>query len=409
MTDRCVPLDGGNPIGRPLLEGSFAFPQLTLDWPSVQWNADLMSKICSANDVQLAPHSKETMCRQILDEQTKNGVWAISVADFAQLRTLRGFGHRRFLLANELVEPNVARTLMRAMDVEVTYVVDSADGVKVLDDAWRLTQRTSPVDVLIEVGFQGGRAGCRTVEHALDVAAAVSACPGLRLAGIEAYDGIVIDLEEFSGTRARVSGMSDKINEQVELISRCIATLRSGDLICGTTTVSLGGSMFYDIVMDRCDKQWRADHDAILVLRCGSYIVHDDDGIYDSISPLGKVSRPAGLRPALAMWSVVLSRPEDDIAILGFGKQHCPDDDGLPTLRSVVRRGRLNPVEGAKVYRLNEQHAYCRLQSKSARALKAGDVVVSTPYHPSLAFQKWQRMLCIDDSLTILDVAESKF
>lgn len=409
MVNRYVPLDGGNPIGRRLLDGSFALPQLTLDWPSVQWNSELMSNLCSANDVHLAPHSKETMCRQILDEQTKNGVWAISVADFAQLRTLRGYGHRRFLLANEVVEPNVARTLMLATDVEVTYVVDSPDGVKVLDDAWMDAQRTSPVDVLIEVGFRGGRAGCRTLENVLAVAAAVSACRGLRLAGIEAYDGIVIDLERFSGSRVRDSGMSDMINEQVKLISECIATLRSRDLMRGTTTVSLGGSMFFDIAIDGCNKQWRADHDAILVLRCGSYIVHDDDGIYDSISALGKMARPGGLRSALAIWSVVLSRPENDLAIIGFGKQHCPEDDGLPRLHSVVRGGRPSPIDGANIYRLNEQHAYCRLQSESARDLKVGDVVVSAPYHPSLVFQKWQRMLCIDDSLTVLDVAESNF
>lgn len=407
--DRCTPLDGHGPLGRSLYDGSMALPQITLDWSAVEWNAGVMSRVCRANGVELAPHSKETMCKQVLAEQARHGVWAISVADFAQLRILRGYGHRTFLLVNELAEPNVARALMQDAEIDVTYVVDSEAGVAILSEAWRDSGKVGPVDVLIEVGFRGGRAGCRTLEQVMDVAAAISDGRGLRLAGIEAYDGIVIDLEQFSGSTERDAGMFDTIADQVELISTCLSKLRSDSLLDGPATVSLGGSMFFDVVLDLCNEEWRAAHEAIVVLRCGSYIVHDRNGIYDSISPLGKRARSERLQPALKLWAVVLSRPEEDLAIIGFGKQHCPQDDGLPRLHSVMRNGNLEPLEGAEIFRLNEQHSYCRLLSREARELEVGDVVVSDPYHPSLIFQKWPRMVCVDPDYTIVDIAESKF
>ncbi len=50
-------------------------------------------------------------------------------------------------------------------------------------------QASRPLPVLVELGFPGGRTGCRTTEEAAGVAAAVVAADSLRLAGVAGYEG----------------------------------------------------------------------------------------------------------------------------------------------------------------------------------------------------------------------------
>lgn len=47
------------------------------------------------------------------------------------------------------------------------------------------------LDVLIELGVPGGRCGCRSVDDALALAQRVSDLPGLRLRGLELYEGVL--------------------------------------------------------------------------------------------------------------------------------------------------------------------------------------------------------------------------
>jgi D-serine dehydratase len=48
-----------------------------------------------------------------------------------------------------------------------------------------------PLPLLVELGLPGKRAGCRSADQALAVARAVAAAPGLQLAGIEGYEGLL--------------------------------------------------------------------------------------------------------------------------------------------------------------------------------------------------------------------------
>ncbi|MFE9310174.1 hypothetical protein ACFYM5_21110 [Streptomyces sp. NPDC006706] len=49
----------------------------------------------------------------------------------------------------------------------------------------------NPWRVLIDIGTDGGRTGVREPAQAVELAAAVKAAPGLRLAGVAGYEGDV--------------------------------------------------------------------------------------------------------------------------------------------------------------------------------------------------------------------------
>ena len=96
-------------------------------------------------------------------------------------RTLREVGLGRLFLVNELVEPTAVNWVVAELagdsQFEFFCLVDSMAGVELLSDLLASAGATRPLPVLIEIGVAGGRAGCRTLEEAQQVAASVAASP----------------------------------------------------------------------------------------------------------------------------------------------------------------------------------------------------------------------------------------
>src|SRR3954454_1217707 len=118
-------------------DGLLSYPLLTLRESALEHNVAAMADYCRKAGVALAPHGKTTMSPQLASRQLAAGAWGISVATLAQLQTYYGFGFRRLLLANELVDAAGIGWLAEALGafpgLEVYCYVDSAEGVRLLD------------------------------------------------------------------------------------------------------------------------------------------------------------------------------------------------------------------------------------------------------------------------------------
>jgi D-serine dehydratase len=154
---------------------------------------------------------------------------------------------------------------------------------------------------------------------------------------------------------------------------------------------------------------WKLSRPVRVVLRSGCYITHDAVH-YSQISPFG--SRLPGtepLREAIEIWGVVLSRPEPELALLGFGKRDVSYDLELPVPR-VVKHGSeaVTPLKGAaSVTALNDQHAYLRLDA--GEDLAVGDLVGCGISHPCTAFDKWRLLPVVDDAYGVADAVLTYF
>jgi D-serine deaminase-like pyridoxal phosphate-dependent protein len=165
--------------------------------------------------------------------------------------------------------------------------------------------------------------------------------------------------------------------------------------------LTAGGSSLFDRVAERLGGVRGLSRPVRVVLRSGCYLTHDD-GIYARTSPL-----TGELRPALELWSRVLSCPEPGLAICGFGKRDAPYDLDLPIPRSVRRDGgRPAPADGLEIAALNDQHAFVR---DPDGALGVGDVLVSGVSHPCTAFDKWSLIAVLDDDDRVVDAVRTLF
>lgn len=364
-------------------------PVALLRASALEHNLALMADYCDARGFSLAPHGKTTMAPQIIDRQLALGAWAITTGSVAQTRTLAGFGVGRLLLAHQVYDEAGLREIgkLLADGVEVISLVDSAAGVEAMDRGLRPLLGSGRMSVLVELGLEGGRTGCRTLEEIAAVAGAVVRSKTLLLRGIEGYEGV---LGGDSGSLAEVDGFLDQLVAAFDRLDADGLFDDAEDLV-----ISAGGSSFFDRVVERFgDRTGRARR----VLRSGCYAVHDH-GKYQRVSPLdGRGSNGESLRPALEVWAAVASCPEPGVIVLNAGRRDLSFDAGLPVIVGTMRRGDAGPrpVAGQPaVLRLMDQHAVAGVPDEGD--LGPGDLVALGISHPCTTFDKWKLIPVVDD------------
>ncbi|HEY7223802.1 MAG TPA: alanine racemase [Micromonosporaceae bacterium] len=366
-----------------LFGGPFTWPVMVARRSAIEANIAQMARYCAAHDVDLAPHGKTTMSPALFAAQLAAGAWGITVATANQALAAFQFGVPRVLLANELLDARALRWLARQGRDLLCYV-DSSAGVDVLAAALRDGGR---VRVLVELGYAGGRTGCRSVAEAERVAAAAAGVPGVEVAGVAGFEGMLPDGEQVAAFLATIAQ----------------AAARIAPLCPYPVILSAGGSSYFDVVVDVLGPVARA-HGGRLVLRSGATVTHDD-GTYTATTPFTRVAHEGSLTAALEVWAQVLSTPEPDLAILGAGKRDVPYDMGLPVPLTVRGAdGSARPLNGSTVELLNDQHAYLRGASVSP-----GDLVRLGISHPCTAFDKWRVIPIVDDSYHVVDVIDTYF
>jgi D-serine deaminase-like pyridoxal phosphate-dependent protein len=402
-----VPLRSVGDRGWNVLGGEFMLPVMVLKDSALRHNIELMSRYCREHDCLLAPHGKTTMSPQLLQRQLDGGAWAVTAATMSQVRVWRSFGVDRVILANELVEPAAVRWVAGELhddpDFEFYCLVDSVAEVRLLESAIGETALHRPLQVLLEVGFVGGRAGCRTPEQALEVARAVGASDRLALAGVEAFEG-VISAKTLDGTIDATDRFLRDMRALVVKLDQAGHFARASRVI-----VTAGGSAFPDRVVAVLGRHWDLSRPVELVLRSGCYVTHDAVH-YQQLSPFGgRIPETGPLQEALEVWGAVLSLPEPGLALLGFGKRDVPYDLELPVPRHIKRgREAPRPFRGeAVIFATNDQHAYLRLGG--TENLKVGDLVGCGISHPCTAFDKWRLIPLVDDGYRVIDAILTYF
>ncbi|KAB1884063.1 amino acid deaminase [Microbacterium maritypicum] len=348
-------------------------PVLTVHEDALTHNEETVFAWAREQGVLLAPHGKTTMAPALWQRLLDAGAWGISVATPWQAEVAIDAGVSTVLIANAVTDPAAVRRLgeLLAADegLRVLCWADSLAGTAILAKEMRDAAR--PLDVLVELGGAHGRTGARTVEEGVRIAQALSAAPGLRLAGVTGYEG------PFGPDRseASVAAVDAYLRTLVELHTR----LDYPDDV--RPVLSAGGSSFPDRAAAVLSE---AAADADVVLRSGAFQIHDD-GFYSRMSPFGPLTGTAPLRSAMHAWSRVVSQPEHGLALLDAGRRDVPFDLDLPAPQSVA----------GEVTALNDQHAFLRLADDATVAV--GDVVRLGLSHPCTAFDKWRVVAVIDD------------
>jgi D-serine dehydratase len=386
-----------------LLNEDLSLPCAVLYQEKLKHNLEWMRQFIDAYGVQLAPHGKTTMAPKLFHMQLDAGAWGITLATAHQAMAAWKHGVRRVLMANELVgKQNMAivARLLEDQEFEFFCLVDSAELVDQLGRFF--SDRGLRLNVLLEVGVTGGRAGVRDEAQLASLVRALGRWRhAIAFCGVEMYEGV---LDDEAGIRAFLERAVD-ITRQLESEGRFD---RAPALLSGA------GSAWYDVVAEEFT-QARLGGNVEIVLRPGCYLTHDV-GSYKKAQERILAHNPiaqkmqAGLEPALHVWAYVQSIPETTRAIVSLGKRDAAFDSGLPAPALYYRPGDEVPKPAPAHWSLTkmmDQHAY--LQIGSQDGLRVGDMIGFDIAHPCLTFDKWRLLPVVDAEFKVVDVVETYF
>jgi len=394
-----------------VLAGDLPLPLAVLKREALEHNLAWMQSRVRAWGIDLAPHGKTTMSPQLFQRQLDAGAWGLTFATVTQLAVGVAAGARRTLIANQVVSDEdlagIQLLLQAHADLRVVFLVDSLAQLALIEDWSKRHPESVPFEVMLEVGVEGARTGCRTHEEAVALATRLRASDAVKLVGIETYEG-----QGATGASEPDTAYASTLMDRVEAIARhCDAQqLFETDEVL----VSAGGSAIFDLVAGRLKPALGSLVRGLL--RSGCYVTHDH-GFYKRM--VSAVDERLGcdcgesLRPAMEVWATVQSRPEPGLAILAVGKRDISFDLSMPVPIARAARGMLEAQAvptGWKITALNDQHAYLRWDAaEEAQAPAVGDRVGLGISHPCTTFDKWHWMPVVEENYRVSDAVAMHF
>ena len=243
LEDRIDPLNKGiahleQPIGHGeivqrgwnLLREDLSLPAAVLYEDKLRHNLEWMRQFTAAYGAKHAPHGKTSMAPRLFAMQLEAGAWGITLATAHQTQVAYEHGVRRVLMANQLIgRENMAivARLLRDPEFEFYCLVDSAVQVDQLGGYF--AQAGQRVNILIELGVAGGRAGVRDGSQLEAVLEALARWPqALVLSGIEVYEGILGDEESVLAFLQRAVEVTNQVRCEEALPALADFALRGG-------------------------------------------------------------------------------------------------------------------------------------------------------------------------------------
>ena len=391
-----------------VLRGDLPLPLAVIRRDALEGNLNWMQRFAGDHGVGLAPHGKTTMSPQLFRRQLDAGAWGLTFATVGQLRAGVAAGATRCIIANQV---------FRAIDLQgiddlkgshtglsVAFLVDSLEQLALIE-AWKTTNKgTQPHDVLLEIGVNGGRTGCRTHEQALALAQRLKSSKATCLVGIECYEGLGA-VGETAADRAYAESLMERVRDIAQACDE--QQLYETDEILLTA----GGSAIFDLVADHL--KLKLSRPVRGLLRSGCYVTHDHGTYHRFMNSVAqRMGCGHGLHAAMEVWAAVQSCPEPGLAILAVGKRDISYDLELPIPMGYRPQGRAAIAAAPgdwKIGGMNDQHAYLRGTGNEHKALRVGDLVVLGISHPCTTFDKWRWMPVVDADYNVCDAIVTYF
>lgn len=366
-----------------LFTANFQFPIMVVNEAALKNNIDRMASYCKSVGAELAPHVKTTMSPQIAQMQTNAGAYALTIANFWQASIFLGFGFKKLIIANEVLDPSAIAEISRLNKdkvAEIIFYVDSLAGLEIVKNH---TLAAGEQNLFIEIGTDEGRGGVRDLSEVEKIAKAIAADSRLKLRGVTGFEGAVPAAARSKKGEKRLAAFCQKI---VAAADRAYPYKADGVFI-----ISAGGSAYFEIVAEELNKFGK---EKILLLRSGGYVTHDSK-YYEEIYPFRDLDQR--FKPAIEVWAQIISTPEPNFGVLNLGKRDIGNDLHNPIPFAKYGSG-LTAFSG-QIEKLNDQHGYLRSKQDFAVSQLIG-LGIS---HPCTTFDKWRLIPLVNDNYDVVD------
>lgn len=314
MTDPLAGLDVGYDIpARPgMAEAEVATPCLILDLDALDRNLARMADAARAAGMRLRPHGKMHRSADVGKLQIALGAVGLCAQKASEAEALVRGGIGDVLVTNEVRDRAKIDRLARLARGGARIGVCADDPAGVADLSAAASRHGTVLDAYVELDCGGSRCGVPDAAAAVRLARAIAAAPGLRYAGLHAYNGGMQHIEAPEDRRRAAEATHARVRETLDALA---AAGLSPEVVTGAGT----GSWPFE-----------AASGLYTELQCGSYAFMDAD--YARIRDTGGHRLDATWTQAVFVLTGVMSVPTPGRAVCDAGLKALATDSGLPVV-----------------------------------------------------------------------------
>lgn len=295
-------------------EADIQTPCLVLDLDALERNIVKMGDFAKAAGVRHRVHGKMHKSVDVaLLQERLGGSCGVCCQKVSEAEVFARGGIKDVLVSNQVRDLVKIDRLARLpkLGARTIVCVDDADNVADLSAA--AVRHGTEIECLVEIDCGAGRCGVTTTQDVVAIARKIEAAPGLKFAGIQAYQGAMQHLDLFADRKA-------KIELAVAQVADAVRGLEASGIECDI--IGGGGTGSY---------MFEAGSGVYNELQCGSYAFMDAD--YGRILDQdGKRIDQGEWENALFILTSVMSHAKADKAIVDAGLKAQSVDSGLPVI-----------------------------------------------------------------------------
>ena len=251
-------------------------PALVVDLDAMKRNLARMAEFARQHAIRWRPHAKMHKSVELAQLQVQAGAVGVCVQKTAEAEVMAAGGIRDIYISNEVVAPSrLARVAalahqLAAQNGRLAIAVDSMEGVARLAQAVGAARdphgdRTSVIDVFVEIDVGQGRCGVAPGDAAVALAMEIRKHPALRFSGLQAYQGKAQHLrgaqERRDAIAAAVGGVmfTRKQLQAQGIAAELVTGAGTGSMVCEAASgvfgeLQAGSFMFMDADYDRNER-----------------------------------------------------------------------------------------------------------------------------------------------------------
>jgi len=293
-------------------ENAIQTPCLVLDLDALERNIVKMGNWARDHGVRHRVHGKMHKSVDVaLLQERLGGACGVCCQKVSEAEVFARGGIKDVLVSNQVRDPAKIDRLARIpkLGARALCCVDDLDNVAGLSEG--AVQHGTVIECLVEIDCGAGRCGVTTAPDVVTIAKAIDAAPGLKFAGIQAYQGAMQHMDDYEDRKA-------KIDIAVNMVREAVEALKAEGLTCDIVGGGGTGSYYFEGTSGVYNE-----------LQCGSYAFMDAD--YGRILDKdGKRIDDGEWENALFILTSVMSHVKADKAICDAGLKAQSVDSGLP-------------------------------------------------------------------------------
>jgi 3-hydroxy-D-aspartate aldolase len=297
-----------------MAEADIQTPCLVLDLDALERNIKKMGDYAKSKGMRHRVHGKmhKSVDVALLQERLGGSV-GVCCQKVSEAEVFARGGIKDVLVSNQVRDPAKIDRLARLpkLGARAICCVDMLDNVADLSAA--AMRHGTTIECLVEIDCGAGRCGVKTTPEVVAIAKAIAAAPGLKFAGIQAYQGAMQHMDSYEDRKAKIALAVAQVKDAVD-------TLAAENMPCDIVGGGGTGSYYFESTSGVYNE-----------LQCGSYAFMDAD--YGRIlDENGKRIDQGEWENALFILTSVMSHAKADKAIVDAGLKAQSVDSGLPVV-----------------------------------------------------------------------------